>query len=182
MPDAPGLDLLVESLLFVAPEPIELARLAQVLGVEPGEVKAALARLSESCRTRGVRLQRQAEAVQLVTAPEAAPVVARFLGAQVRSRLSAAALETLAIVAYRQPVTRAQIEAIRGVNCERALATLQARSLIAEVGRQETVGRPILLGTTMEFLEYFGLTDLTDLPPLGDDSRSNQQGLRPKQT
>lgn len=174
MPDALSLDLLVESLLFVAPEPVEVARLAQVLGVESGEVEAALARLGESCRTRGVRLQRQAEAVQLVTAPEAAPFVARLLGAQARSRLSAAALETLAIIAYRQPVTRAQIEAIRGVNCERALATLQARSLIAEVGRQETVGRPILFGTTMEFLEYFGLTDLTDLPPL--DSQDEQDG------
>ena len=171
-PDAPRLELVIESLLFVTPEPMEVPRLAQVLGAERGEVEAALSRLADDCRNRGVRLQRQADAVQFVTAPEAAPIVERLVSVQSRTKLSPAALETLAVVAYRQPVTRAQIEAIRGVNCERALATLQARGLIAEVGRQDKVGRPILFGTTVEFLEYFGLTSLADLPRLDGEDKA----------
>jgi len=96
----------------------------------------------------------------------AARFVERLLGGPVVSRLSRAALEVLAIVAYRQPVTRAEIEAVRGVNSERALETLLGRGLVAEVGRRDTVGRPVLLGTTPGFLDYLGLRSLADLPPL----------------
>lgn len=167
-PVRPSLEVLVESVLFVAPEPVELGRLEQLLGVERAELVVALTRLAETLESRGVRLQRHGERAQLVSAPECAPAVERFFGAQSKSKLSPAALETLAIIAYRQPATRAQIEALRGVNCERALATLLTRNLIAEVGRQESVGRPILFGTTIEFLEYFGLASLADLPPLGE--------------
>lgn len=169
MSEAPTAEMLLESLLFVAPEPVELGRIEQVLGIERGEIEAALARLADGCRERGVRVQRHGETVQLVSAPEAASAIARFLGVQAKSRLSAAALETLAIVAYRQPVTRAQIEGLRGVSCERALATLQTRGLVAEIGRSESVGRPVLFGTTTEFLEYFGLASLDELPPLSEN-------------
>ena len=104
--------------------------------------------------------------MQLVTAPEVAEDVRRFLGLSGSARLSTAALETLAIIAYRQPITRAEIEAIRGVNCDGVLRTLLAKGLIEEVGRAEGPGRPILYGTTMLFLQHFGLRSLADLPPL----------------
>jgi segregation and condensation protein B len=113
-----------------------------------------------------VRLQRKGDSVALVSAPEAAHYVERFLGLGDSGRLSGPALETLAIVAYRQPVTRMQIEAIRGVGADYALKALLARSLIQEVGRLESVGRPVLYGTTFEFLQYFGLESLDQLPAL----------------
>ncbi len=159
------LEALIESVLFVAPEPLEVAALAALLGTPREEVERALSRLAEAGGGRGIRVQRQGDLVQLVTAPEAAAVVSRFLSDERQARLSSAALETLAVVAYRQPVTRAQVEALRGVNSERALGTLQARGLVLEVGRQTSVGRPVLYGTTAGFLEYFGLTSLADLPP-----------------
>jgi segregation and condensation protein B len=172
MGDIPlSLDALIESLLFISGEPVKLARLASVLGVEVTEVEIALAYLAARCQAGGLRLQRQGELVQLVTAPEAAPYVERFLGLVPDGKLSAAALETLALIAYRQPVTRATLEAVRGVNCEAVLRTLLSRGLIAEVGRLEHAGRPILYGTTFTFLQQFGLKDLSELPPLdGHDS------------
>jgi len=104
--------------------------------------------------------------VQLVTAPEAASYVERFLGLEARTRLSRAALEALAIIAYRQPITRPEIEAIRGVSSDSVLRTLLRVGLIEEVGRASTVGRPILYGTTFEFLQHFGLRSLHELPDL----------------
>lgn len=169
MPGEASLDrlkLAVESILFVADEPVELAALARIAGASLEEVERAVEALAADCQGRGVRIQRAGSAVQMVTAPEAAPYVERFMGVEEDHRLSAAALETLAIIAYKQPITRAAIEAIRGVNCERALATLKARGLIAEVGRAEGPGRPYLFGTTFRFLEYFGLEKPEDLPPL----------------
>ena len=160
------LQAIVESLLFVADEPVEMSTLARSLGVSAQAVAVAVDALAEECRQRGVRLQRTGSAVQMVTAPEATPYVERFLGLDEDHRLSHAALETLAIIAYKQPITRAAIEAIRGVNCERALASLKARGLIAEVGRAHAQGRPYLFGTTFRFLEYFGLEKPEDLPPL----------------
>jgi len=170
--DIPQLTRLVESLLFVANGPVPLARLRQTLDVEAEPLAQALAALDEAYQERGLRLQRKDDEVQIVTAPEAGPYIERFLGIQLSGKLSAAALETLAIVAYRQPVTRAQVEAIRGVNCEGVLGTLLWRGLIAEVGRLETAGRPILYGTTFQFLEYFGLQDLRQLPPLAAEEAS----------
>jgi segregation and condensation protein B len=157
---------LVESLLFVADEPVHLDRLTTVLEASVEEVEAALRSLAEEYLHRGLRLQRKRQRVQLVTAPEAADHVRRFLGLELTSRLSPAALEALAIVAYRQPVTRAQIEAIRGVNSDTVLRTLINRGLIEEQGRLEQVGRPILYGTTFEFLQQFGLDSLDQLPSL----------------
>lgn len=164
--DAPGLAALVESLLFVADGPVTVGRLAQALEVEPAEIEAALATVQEGCTRRGVRLQRGGGRVQLVSAPEAAPHIERFLGLEVSGRLSPAALESLAIVAYQQPVTRAQVEAVRGVNSDSVLRTLAGKGLIEEVGRLDTVGRPILYGTTFDFLQFFGLESLEDLPEL----------------
>lgn len=156
----------LEALLFVAGQPVDVEELARTLEVDVQAVRQHLVGLEAALRERGLRLQRHGERVQLVTAPEAGPFIERFLGGRSETRLSQAALETLAIVAYKQPVTRAQVEAIRGVDCGRALATLRARDLIEEVGRGDGPGRPALYGTTMRFLEYFGLRHPGELPPL----------------
>ena len=164
----PDLTAALEAILFVAEEPVELAELARALEVSVAAVRGLVDRLAEASAGRGLRVQRQGTRVQLVTAPEAGCYVSRFVGARSEQRLSPAALEMLAIIAYRQPVTRPALEAIRGVNCDHAIATLRARGLIEEVGRAEGVGRPVLFGTTIKFLEHFGLTDPADLPPLPD--------------
>jgi segregation and condensation protein B len=109
---------------------------------------------------------RSGDLVHLATAPKSAPAVERFFGTPPPVRLSRAALEALAIIAYRQPVTRAEIEAVRGVNSDSAVATLLARGLVSEVGRRDTAGRPALLGTTPDFLHYLGVSHLEQLPPL----------------
>ncbi len=162
---------LIESLLFVADEPVAIGRLAAAIGVKREAVEEALRVLSEEYEQRGLRLQRKGERVQMVTAPEAAPHIERFLDLELSSRLSAPALETLAIVAYQQPVTRAEIEAVRGVNCDSVLRTLVSKGLIEEVGRLPQAGRPIIYGTTFEFLQYFGLQDLAELPPLDEEEQ-----------
>ncbi len=168
---APGLEALVESLLFVADGPVPVTRIAEALEVTPREVEAALSALGEVYATthRGLSLQRFRDKVQLTTTPAAAPAVERFLGLAATAPLSRAALETLAIIAYQQPVTRPQIEAVRGVNSDSVLKTLLSKGLIEEVGRTEGPGRPVLYATTPEFLQYFGLSALTDLPPLNLD-------------
>jgi segregation and condensation protein B len=170
-PDQQPLPLssLIESLLFVADEPVHLDRLAAILQVDAGTVADSLAVLAEEyAQQRGVRLQFKGKRVQMVTAPEATETVQRFLGLELDSKLSPAALETLAIVAYRQPATRAQVEAIRGVNSDSVLRTLINRGLIEEIGRLEQAGRPIIYGTTFEFLQQFGLSSVDQLPSLGD--------------
>lgn len=164
-PQPPPLTNLVESLLFVADGAVELRQLARVLEVEVEAVANAVELLAADYRGRGLRLIRDGDRVQMVSAPEAARYVERFWGLDTESKLSAAALETLAITAYQQPVTRSQIQAIRGVNSDRAVATLIARGLVMEVGHAPRPGRPAFLGTTMEFLHHFGLERLEDLPP-----------------
>ena len=155
----------VEALLFVAPGPVEIAVLARTLAVDTAAIAPAIDVLAGRLNG-GVRLQRDGDRYQLVSAPEFGRYVERFLGVEEAGKLSTAALETLAIVAYQQPVTRAQIEAVRGVNSERALTVLRARGLVDETGRADSPGRPVLFGTTMRFLEYFGLEHPRDLPPL----------------
>lgn len=162
----PSMMALVESLLFVADAPVSVSRLAEALEATPGQIEQALNELEATYPGRGLRLQRLGNRVQLITAPEAAAAVERFLGLEARTHLSRAALETLAIIAYRQPISRPEIEAIRGVNSDSVLRTLLSVGLIEEVGRAQTVGRPILYGTTFEFLQYFGLRSLDELPPL----------------
>lgn len=163
---APTVVQLVESLLFVAGEPVSIAQLARTLEQPADGIEAALEQLNDACRQRGIRVQRHGDQVQLVSAPESARAVARFLGVQASSRLSPAALEVLAIIAYRQPLTRAQVDAIRGVDSSGTVRALLARDMIQEAGRLETVGRPILYVTTPQFLQQFGLTSLLDLPPM----------------
>ena len=158
---------LVESLLFVADESVQIDHLAATLQVGSDQVAAALSELAgEYDDQRGLRLQFRGQRVQMVTAPQATDFVRRFLGLELTSKLSPAALETLAIVAYRQPATRAQIEAVRGVNSDSVLRTLVNRGLVEEVGRLEQAGRPIIYGTTFEFLQQFGLSRVEQLPPL----------------
>lgn len=161
-----SLPALVESLLFVASEPSPIEGLASVLQVTSEQIEEALCILDGEYAARGLRLQRKRQRVQLVTAPEAADAVRRFLGLELTGKLSPAALETLAIVAYRQPVTRAQVEAIRGVNSDSVIRTLVNRGLIDEQGRLDQAGRPIIYGTTFDFLQQFGLASLEQLPPL----------------
>jgi len=157
---------LVEAVLFVAEGPVRLDELVRALQVEPEEAERGLSALEASLSGRGLRLVRVGQRVQLVTAPGAAEAVDRFLGGSSSAKLSAAALETLAIIAYRQPVTRAQIEAIRGVNSDGVIRTLIARGLVEPLGRLDQAGRPEILGTTFEFLQYFGITSLSELPKL----------------
>lgn len=165
-PDDATLVMLLEALLFVAVEPTPADRLATALGVSVERVQAGLTQLEAQLQRRGIRLQRHREAFQLVSAPEAAAAIETFLGLDLTTKLSRAALETLAIIAYRQPITRPQIDAIRGVSSDGVIRSLLHRGLIEEVGRLEQPGRPVLFGTTFEFLRYFGLTSLDDLPPL----------------
>lgn len=175
-PACEALPRALESLLFVAAEPTELAVLARVFGLRVAAVERAAGELAERLRGSGLRLQRVGTRLQLVTAPEWAPYVERLLGVSAEQPLSAAALETLAIVAYRQPVTRATIESIRGVSADRALATLRSRGLVEEAGRAETIGRPMLYATSLQFLEYFGLERLEDLPPLPQEPPAGGDG------
>jgi segregation and condensation protein B len=160
------LPVMVESLLFVASEPVPVTQIAEALEVKLAEVEQALTELNAEIVLRGIRVQRKGEKVQLTTQPECAPYVEKFLGLDLTTRLSKPALETLAIIAYQQPVTRAQIEHVRGVNCDAVLATLLNRGLIEELGRLETAGRPIQYGTTFAFLQHFGLRGLEDMPSL----------------
>lgn len=157
---------IVEAMLFVAPEPPTVSELAAGAELEPEEIERGLEVLRND-PTRGLVVQRHGETVTLGTAPTLANHVRRFLGLDREARLSSAAMETLAIVAYRQPVTRSEIEAVRGVECSGVIATLHARNLIEPVSRRQSIGNPIQYGTTPEFLRRFGLSSLTDLPSLG---------------
>ncbi len=158
------LEALIESLLFVADRTVAIDDLGAALQVGKDEIETALANLTATYRQRGIRLQRKGERLQLVSAPEAGAVIEKFLGLEISGRLSPAALETLAIVAYRQPATRAQVEMIRGVNSDSVLRSLVRRGLLEQTGRAETVGHPILYGVTFEFLQQFGLESLQALP------------------
>ena len=155
----------LEALLFVAERPLARREIAGLFGVSVDQVDAGLGDLEVALRGRGVRLVSSGERVELATAPEAGAVIARYVGADT-VRLSQAALETLAIVAYRQPATRGTIERIRGVDSDYVLRGLLHRRLVVEQGRADTPGRPILYSTGFEFMERFGLTSLDDLPPL----------------
>jgi segregation and condensation protein B len=158
----------VEAVCFSLNRAVTLAEVAAIVGRTPAAVAAAAEALAAQLRGRGLMLQRHDNQIQLVTRPETAWAVQRALQPERPTRLSRPALETLAIVAYRQPLTRAGIEAIRGVNCEAVLDNLERRGLIVEVDRQETPGRPRLFGTTLRFLQIVGLERIDDLPPLGD--------------
>jgi segregation and condensation protein B len=155
----------LEALLFVAEKPLTRREIATLAGVDRDTVDALLGDLEVGLRERGIRLLIAGDNIQLATAPEAGALIARYVGSE-GVRLSPAALETLAIIAYRQPVTRGIIERIRGVDSDYVVRTLLHRRLIVEQGKANTPGRPILYGTGFDFLERFGLTSLDDLPTL----------------
>jgi segregation and condensation protein B len=165
-PPGPELVALVEALLLVAPEPVSIDDLAHGAGVTVEQIEGALQAIDEAT-TRGWVIQRHAETVQLTTAPRFARFVRRFLRLDREAKLSTAALETLAIIAYQQPVTRADIEAVRGVDSSGVIATLLSRGLVDIVGRLPSVGNPFQYGTTPSFLMHFGLRSVAEMPPLG---------------
>ena len=170
----------LEALLFVAERPLSRREIAALAGTDRATVDARLGDLEVSLRSRGVRLLVDGDRVELATAPEGGALVARYVGADA-VRLSPASLETLAIVAYRQPVTKSAIERIRGVDSDYTIRTLLHRRLVAELGRADAPGRPFLYGTGFEFLERFGLTSLDELPPLDVDvaARLSEEGGMP---
>ncbi len=155
----------LEALLFVAERPLSRREIGQLCGIDAAGVDALLGDLEVALRGRGVRLTMSGEQVELTTAPEAGPLIGRYVGGD-GGRVSPAAMEALAIVAYRQPVTRGVVERIRGVDSDYVIRSLLHRRLIVEQGRADTPGRPILYATSFEFMERFGLTSLDDLPAL----------------
>jgi segregation and condensation protein B len=171
MSDSPDLAAYFEALLFIAERPLATSELAELAEVPRGQVEDALGELGERLQQagRGLRLQGMEGEWQLVTAPELGGRLAAYAARQ-ETRLSPAALEALAVVAYRQPCTRADIDRVRGVDSDYVVRSLLHRRLIAEVGRRDTPGRPILLATTFIFLERFGLTSLDDLPVLNSQA------------
>jgi segregation and condensation protein B len=174
-----SLESKLEALLFVAPSPVSVNQLAEAIGVSLEEVEKGLQRLSQLFQQgRGLRIQCFQGRYQLTTPPELALLIERFLGLEATSRLSRAALETLAIIAYRQPITRPGIDAVRGVNSDGVLKSLLSKGLVQEIGRAEGPGRPILYGTTMDFLQHFGLNSLDELPPF---ELLEQEGVSPEE-
>ena len=165
---SPDLVAGLEAILFASDTPVELARLAEVLEASPEEVRLALETLRAACDTpdRGLTVVEVGGGYRLVTRPEQAAALLRLQRLRLRSRLARAALETLAIVAYRQPISRPEIEQLRGVSAESVVTHLLERRLVRMVGRKATPGRPILYGTSREFLEHFGLRDLGELPAI----------------
>ena len=161
-----GLARTIEALLFVADRSLSAAEIAGVTGAPEPEVRAALTELTEHYQARGIVLLEHRNAFRLVSAPDLADFCRRLLGLDHRRQPSRAALETLGIVAYRGKATRAEIERVRGVDSDSALATLLSRNLIREAGRLDAPGRPAVFTTTDTFLAYFGLTSLQDLPEL----------------
>lgn len=172
-----SLSVKLEALLFVAGEPVTTAQLATALDVAPSVIERGLNELDASLSARGLRLQRHAGRVQLTTAPQLAELIERFLGLEATTHLSRAALETLAMIAYQQPVTRPQIDSIRGVNSDSMLKSLLHKNLILESGRTDGPGRPILYSTTPEFLQHFGLSSILEMPPLAKPEEENHDEM-----
>jgi segregation and condensation protein B len=160
----------IEALLFVAAGAISPSQLATALDIPLRVIENNLEilerRLASNSLPRGLRIQRHHGRVQLTTSPDLAMDIERFLGLETSNKLSRAALETLAIIAYQQPVTRPEIDAVRGVSSDGVLKSLLSKGLVQEIGRAERPGRPILYTTTSDFLQHFGLNSLEELPPL----------------
>ncbi len=165
----------IEAILFVSGDAVALRELERTLGVSEAELLRVLAEMESEYdfQQRGFMLKRFGDKIQLGTRPLYAPDVIRLLQPVQRQNVSQAAMETLAVIAYKQPVTRAEIEAIRGVKCDYSLQSLTRKGLICEVGRRDTIGRPVLFGTTDEFLSRFGIESLTELPPLPEPERES---------
>jgi segregation and condensation protein B len=166
------LKAIIEALIFASPEPVTLKALAKLLDTEPKEdIAAAIDALKQDYdRPGGLQIVEVAGGYQIVTRPELHEWVRRLFHERTTQKLSVAALETLAVIAYKQPVTGPEVAEIRGVNTVGVLSTLMERKLVKIVGRKQVVGRPFLYGTTREFLQRFGLNDLSDLPKVEDMS------------
>ncbi|TMC37356.1 MAG: SMC-Scp complex subunit ScpB [Chloroflexi bacterium] len=167
----------VEAILFSSNRPLKVRELQQATDADRNSVEGALEKLRETLDGRGVMLMRHHDEVHLATRPEFAGAVRRALRPEVSGRLSQAAYETLAIVAYQQPVSRARVEEVRGVNCESVLGNLELRDLITEVGRGSGPGQPKLYGTTMRFLQVMGLESLDHLPTPSEGAELLERGL-----
>ena len=168
-PDPPSYDALkriIESVLYVADKPVEIGFLARIAGADARWVDEIVTTLAAEYQTRGIRIQRNGESIQTVTAPDSAPYIQAFLGIDENQRLTHGAIVALTVIAYKQPITRPALEKVLGKNCDWHVASLKARELITEVGRANAPGRPYLYGTTFRFLEHFGLEKPEDLPPL----------------
>ena len=166
--DEKNLPAIIEAILFVSGEPVNVADLAHALNMTVSELEPSLNALRDEYDRggRGLRLNRFGMSVQLSTRAEFAPYIEKLLQPVQKQSLSQAMMETLSIIAYRQPVTKAEIEAVRGVKCDYSVQSLMNKGLINEVGRRETLGRPIEYGTTEAFLSHFGIESLDDLPVL----------------
>lgn len=178
LPPPADLRLTLEALLLVAESPPSIRTLARVTGVSDALVQSVIQEM-EADQSGGIRIRRHEHSVALVSAPEAAPYVERLLGLDTPPRLSRASLETLAIIAYHQPVTRDQIERVRGVGAAGVIRSLRARDLIAPSGRLDTPGQPLLWSVTPRFLDHFGLSALDQLPPLAELEPPAQQAVLP---
>lgn len=168
MVDTDEIKGVIEGLLFVSGEGLDAKALADILEMDPTSVTNFVYELQGDLKkaSRGLQIIEVAGTFQITTLQKHAPYFEKLASSPTHTSLSQAALETLAIIAYKQPITRAEMEEIRGVKCEKAIYTLTSKKLIHEKGRAEATGRPILYGTTREFLEYFGLGAITDLPPI----------------
>ena len=164
-----NLGAIIEAILFVSGDPVRIDALAHAMNLTTSELNEALAALGDhlSLENRGIQLNRSGETVFLSICPKYAKAVEDFLQPLQKQPLSQAVLETLSIIAYRQPVTKGDIEAVRGVKCDYSVQSLLNKGFIEEVGRREALGRPILYGTTDKFLQHFGLETLDDLPDAG---------------
>ncbi len=163
----------IESILLVAEKPVSAKELSLCAKTMISEVQESLLELIGEYEKRGIKIIKKGEYYSMVTDPENAGAVCRFLNEELRHDLSGASLETLSIITYKQPVTRIDIEEIRGVSSEQILRNLLIRGLIQEVGRKESPGRPILYGTTMEFLQYFGLKDESEIPDIDTKEKAD---------
>ncbi len=170
---------ILEAILFVAGEPVAVADLAQALEVSEMEIMHAVEELQRECERRGVTIHRYGDHLRMETRSEYAPYVERLLQPVQRQTLSQTAMETLAVIAYRQPVTKGEVEQVRGVKCDYSVQSLLHKGLIREAGRKEALGRPILYATTDRFLEHFGISDIRELPPLPSAQEKVDEPLTP---
>lgn len=168
MSNETNLKSIIESLLFVAEKPVSLKELSSVSGVMIVEIQKAIGELEVEYKEKGINIIRKGEYFSFISAPANSKFVGKLLNEELRHDLSPAALETLAIITYKQPVTKSEIEEVRGVNSDQMVRNLMIRGLITEVGRKEALGRPILYGTTMEFIEYFGILSENELPKIDE--------------
>lgn len=158
---------ILEAILFVSSSSIPLAEIAKIVDLPTSELSSLIKKMNEEySEAHGIRIMVHNNRAQLTTAPELSEKIEEFLGLEITTTLSRAALESLAIISYKQPITRPQIDEIRGVNSDGVVRTLLSKGLIEELGRAETMGKPILYGTTEDFLHYFGLESIAELPEI----------------